>query len=371
MIEKNYKAIGLMSGTSLDGVDAALIETDGRDYAKPLAFFYRSYSDEDRKRIRPVFGQKDRAAAEVLAAEDIITQRHIETVKALLAQENLKSEDIDVIGFHGQTIYHAPQDGMTLQIGDGEALAKETGIDVVYDFRSKDVQAGGEGAPLAPVYHRALAKTAGIKPPFVILNIGGVSNVTWIGEGGDDILAFDTGPGNALMDDWIQKRTGERYDPDGQYAAAGNPIFELLEAWLAHPYFKRLPPKSLDRNEWDIADLGGIISDLTKMQITNDGAATLLHFTAQTILTSLEHMPEKPDIWYACGGGRHNKALMELLQQSIHIKSIDDLGWNGDAIEAECFAYLAVRSLLNLPISFPKTTGVEHPLTGGEYVPFG
>lgn len=358
-----YKAIGLMSGTSLDGVDVALIETDGQDYAKPLAFHYRPYSDDDRTQIRPCFGVRDRSTEAVLAADQIITLRHIEAVQALLKQENLSAKEIDVIGFHGQTIFHAPQDGITIQIGDGDRLAKETGIEVIYDFRTNDVQSGGEGAPLAPVYHRALAKTAGLEPPFVILNIGGVSNVTWIGQGEEDILAFDTGPGNALMDDIVQKHTNKRFDEDGRRALSGTPNTALLEEWLADEYFKRLPPKSLDRDEWDIAVFGPKTAQV--LDGLEDTLATLLHFTAKSILKSQEHFPEKPHIWYACGGGRHNKALMALLSEQFNIKSIDELGWDGDAVEAECFAYLAVRSLLELPISFPKTTGVSQALVGG------
>ena len=365
-MSKIYKAIGLMSGTSLDGVDVALIETDGHDYAKPLAFYYTAYSDEQRAIIRPTFGMKDRQAPEVLAAEDIVTKRHAEAVNALMVQEQLQPEDIDIIGFHGQTIYHAPKDGITIQIGDGAALAKATGIDVAYNFRANDVQHGGEGAPLAPVYHRALAKTAGIEPPFVILNIGGVSNVTWVGKGAGDILAFDTGPGNALMDDWMQQKTGRRFDEDGQHAMAGRPIQDLLAKWHADPYFERVPPKSLDRDEWDIADLGQVSQEMNTVS-TEDGVATLLHFTAETILKAEDYMPLKPEVWFAAGGGRHNKALMSLLKKQINIKSIDELGWDGDAVEAECFAYLSVRHLLKLPISFPKTTGVKEPLVGGNF----
>ena len=352
-----------MSGTSLDGVDVALVETDGYDYAKPLAFHYQAYAEEDRQKIRAVFGRKDRSDQAVLDAEKLLTLKHAEAVQALIEQQQIDKADIDAIGFHGQTIYHAPQDGLTIQLGDGALLAQETGIDVIYDFRTNDVISGGEGAPLAPVYHRALAKTAGLKPPFVILNIGGVSNVTWIGQNEEDILAFDTGPGNALMDDFVQKHTGKRFDEDGNLAAAGTVNHDLLEEWLSDDYFKRIPPKSLDRDEWDIAVFG------PKAEASFDGVedtlATLLQFTVKSILKSHEHFPEEPLVWYACGGGRHNKALMCLLSDHINIKSIDDLGWDGDAVEAECFAYLAIRSILNLPISFPKTTGISQALIGG------
>ncbi len=354
-----------MSGTSLDGVDAALIETDGYDYAKPLAFYYRPYEETERAQIKSCFGRRDRNADDVWAAERLVTIKHAEAVLALLKQENMPPQSVDYIGFHGQTIFHAPAEKLTIQIGDGDLLAKQTGIAVIYDFRSHDVSMGGEGAPLAPIYHRALAKTAGISTPLVILNIGGVSNVTWIGTGVNDILAFDTGPGNALMDDWVQTRTGQRYDEDGKLAKAGTPIQNLLDKWSRHPYFTRQPPKSLDRNEWDIADLGEVSKELGDIS-TEDGAATLLQFTVQTILDSQRFMPEVPQVWYACGGGRHNKALMGLLSEKLNIHSIDELGWDGDAIEAECFAYLAIRNSLNLPISFPTTTGISEPLSGGK-----
>ncbi len=353
-----------MSGTSLDGIDVALIETDGYDYAKPLAFYYEAYLEEHRIQIRKTFGQKNRTDQNILDVEALLTRQHAKAVKKLLSQENLTPDDIDYIGFHGQTIYHAPQDKLTIQLGDGDLLAKETGINVIYDFRTNDVMAGGEGAPLAPIYHRALAQTANLKAPFAILNIGGVSNVTWIGKNAGDILAFDTGPGNALMDDWMQKHTNDRYDQDGNVAASGQPHAKMIKLWLDHTYFQRNPPKSLDRNEWDISDFGQVSSDIDHISV-EDGAATLLHFTAQSILKSIEYMPEEPKVWYVCGGGRHNKALMKLLSAQMNIQHIDDLGWNGDAIEAECFAYLAIRNILNLPLSFPTTTRVTSPLSGG------
>jgi anhydro-N-acetylmuramic acid kinase len=363
MIKPNFKAIGLMSGTSLDGIDVALIETDGHDYVRSIGFHYVPYQEEDRKIIRTCFGRRDRGTDDVRAAEKLLTHRHADAVRELLKNENISSHEIDYIGFHGQTIFHAPAERLTIQLGDGDLLSRETGIPVVYDFRSRDVLSGGEGAPLAPVYHRALAKSAGIRPPFVILNIGGVSNVTWIGADENDILAFDTGPGNALMDDYVQKHTGQRYDRDGELAASGIPDQGVLQQLALHPYFKRIPPKSLDRNEWDIAAFGG--QSIVKDRNTADTLATLLHFTAESILRARDYMPLAPHVWYACGGGRHNKTLITLLSQGINIRSVDELGWNGDAIEAECFAYLAVRSILGLPISFPKTTGVKIPLSGG------
>jgi anhydro-N-acetylmuramic acid kinase len=354
---KVHTVIGLMSGTSLDGVDCALLETDGADFVAPKGFLSVPYTDSERAVIRAAFGQKDRSEAVVKAAEAIVTDAHIAAVKQMGAKA-------DLIGFHGQTIYHAPKDGITIQIGDGARMANELGMDVVDDFRSNDVKQGGEGAPLAPLYHAARIKSGAVKLPAVILNIGGVANVTYIDA--ENILAFDCGPGNALMDDWVLKRTGRRYDEDGKLAAQGKPLDDCLEAWLSHPYFSRVPPKSLDRDQWDIAALGELARDMDGVSDA-DGAATLLSFTIETIARAVEHMPHEPKGWYACGGGRHNKALMKQLNERLggSVHSVDDIGWDGDATEAECFGYLAVRSLLGLPISLPTTTGVPLPVTGG------
>lgn len=363
---KVYTALGLMSGTSLDGVDCALIETDGYGYVKPLGFVTIPYTQSERGIIRPVFGVKDRHDEALTPAIDVVTERHMNAVRVLMAQEGITPKDVDVIGFHGQTIYHAPKDGVTIQIGDGTLMARELGIDVVDDFRSADVAAGGEGAPLAPIYHAARMACENVELPCAVLNIGGVANVTWIGAGADNILAFDTGAGNALMDDWIQSRTGEAYDKDGEHALSGLVDTNLLQEWLSHDYFKAVPPKSLDRNQWDIAAMGGVAKSMEHLN-TQDGAATLLAFTVEGILGAVVHMPSPPKVWYACGGGRHNKALMKALNQRLGgvVRSVDALGWNGDATEAECFAYLAVRSLLSLPISFPTTTRAPKPLSGG------
>ena len=355
---KVHTAIGLMSGTSLDGVDCALIETDGFSHVKPLDFLSVPYEPQDRDIIRAAFGISDRGADIVTRAEEIVTREHIKVIKKL-------GHRADVIGFHGQTIFHAPKEGVTLQIGNAARMAQECGIDVVADFRIDDVKAGGEGAPLAPLSHAARIRGAGVKLPCVVLNIGGVANVTWIGPADDEILAFDCGPGNALMDDWVLSRTGKRYDEDGKIAARGLPIEKFLNEWMAHDYFKRIPPKSLDRDEWDIAAMGRLAADMEQVGV-EDGAATLLEFTVRGIVKSLDHFLVKPESFYVCGGGRHNKALMEALRLQLgSVRSVDELGWNGDATEAECFAYLAVRSMLGEPISLPSTTGVPAAQTGG------
>lgn len=370
MKNKVHTAIGLMSGTSLDGVDAALIETDGQAIVRPLGFVTFPYQPKAREEIRACFGVKNRLDPKVKDAERLITHLHIEAVEALLQETGRRREEIDVIGFHGQTVYHAPADRITVQIGNGDLMARECRIDVVDDFRSADVKAGGEGAPLAPLYHAARARHAGLELPAAILNIGGVANVTWIGGGPEDILAFDTGPGNAMMDDWTKNRIDEPYDKDGALANAGTPNEALLTQWMAHEYFSRTPPKSLDRNEWDIAALGRMAQMMERLS-DEDGAATLREFSIRGILKSVDYMPAPPKHWYACGGGRHNKGLMERLGAALTARghgalhAVDDLGWDGDATEAECFAYLAVRSLLGLPLSLPGTTAVPQPMTGG------
>lgn len=367
---KIYTAIGLMSGTSLDGVDAALIETDGQGVVRPLGFVSIPYTADDRAVIRPCFGMTDRDAPQVRAAETLITMRHAEAVHQLLDRTGRSAADIDLIGFHGQTIFHAPKDRITIQIGDGALLARRTGIDVVYDFRSADVAAGGEGAPLAPLYHAARIRAAGSDFPVALLNIGGVANVTWVGAGDNDIIAFDTGTGNALMDDWAKTRTGQLFDKDGRLAAAGAPDLAIVAQWMRHEYFDRLPPKSLDRDQWDIAALGALTQEMAGVS-TENGAATLLEFTVQGIVRSARFMPETPKCWYACGGGRHNKALMAALGTRLAaeklgmLSTVEALGWDGDATEAECFAYLSVRSLRGQPISLPGTTNAPAPMTGG------
>lgn len=353
-----YNAIGLMSGTSLDGVDVAWLETDGKSYVFARESHYIPYDQALRDRVRACFGLRQRTP-DVTTVERDLTDAHAFAVTEFLRREKLHASDIDVIGFHGQTLTHDPDHEFTWQIGDGEALARATGIPVVYDFRSADVAAGGQGAPLLPVYHRARALSSNVTLPTAILNIGGVSNITWIGKGENDILAFDTGPGNALIDDHILKNTGKNFDENGMHAQSGRINHEILNTWCAAPYFERTPPKSLDRNAWEIHQIGNLSFA--------DAAATLTAFTVETIALGVKACPQKPAALFVSGGGRKNAYIMQLLSEKlgIPVRSVDDLGWDGDAVEAEGFAYLAVRSLLHLPLSLPGTTGVPKPQTGG------
>jgi anhydro-N-acetylmuramic acid kinase len=359
------KVIGLMSGTSLDGVDAALLETDGQDTARPGPGLTIPYNKETRALLKAAL-ESARDVAEgapvphlIRDAERHLTEAHAEAVKALLAKAGLAGSQVALIGFHGQTILHRPALAWTWQIGDGALLARLTGIDVVNDFRSADVKAGGQGAPLVPLYHAALARKTQLPPPLVLVNIGGVANVTYIS--GDLVLAFDTGPGNAPIDDWMHGHSGRPVDEDGAFAASGKMNDAALNKMLANPFFDRAPPKSLDR-----MDFG---SDAAKDLSPADGAATLTAFTAASIAKARQHFPEPAATWIVCGGGRHNKTLMAMLKARVNapVMAAEEAGWNGDAMEAEAFAYLAMRSKKGLPLSLPTTTGVRQPMTGGKF----
>ena len=359
-------AIGLMSGTSLDGIDAALIETDGEAFVRPIAFRGEPYSDAARAELAEATRMaltfdKPRASPPVVAAGELITRAHVFAVHKLLADAGVAAADIDVIGFHGQTIAHRPDRGWTWQIGDGAAMARATGITTVSDFRSADVAAGGQGAPLLPVYHAALA--AQLDGPVAVLNLGGVGNITFIPSasagGGDDLVAFDTGPANGLIDSWVEAHSGARYDAGGALAASGRVDEIVLTAMLDHPFFDAPPPKSLDRNDFTIQPARGLSAA--------DGAATLTAFTAETVADALRHLPMRPVRFLVAGGGRHNPTLLGMIatRTGLVVEATDTLGWNGDALEAEGFAYMAVRTLRGLAISFPGTTGVPAAMPGG------
>ncbi len=349
--------VGLMSGTSMDGIDAALVRTDGERRVEPLAFVTIPYEDGFRTALRSCLGGK----GPVEAVERAVTDAHADAVRRLLAEAGTEAAAVDLIGFHGHTIFHDPARRRTWQIGDGARLARATGIAVVDDFRTADVAAGGQGAPLVPLFHRALADA--LPRPLAVLNIGGVANVTWIGEGEDDVIACDTGPGNALVDDWVLSGQGARYDSGGALAARGKVDERALAALLAHPYFDQPAPKSLDRDAFDPAPVRGLSVE--------DGAATLTAFTAASVARIVQHLPEAPLRWLVCGGGRHNATLMGMLADrlGVPVDPVEAVGWNGDALEAEAFAYLAVRSRKGLPLSLPSTTGVPQPMTGGRFHP--
>lgn len=350
-----YRVVGLMSGTSLDGIDAAIISTDGEGYILREGFISVPYDDGLRARIRACLNLPPERRGETAAVERELTEAHAAAIRQLLAARG-SSAGIDLVGFHGQTVAHDPARGYTCQLGDGAHLAALTGLPVVNDFRTPDVKAGGQGAPLAPVYHRALA--AQLEKPCAFLNIGGVANVTYVGDDGG-ILAFDTGPGNALIDDWMLQKTGQKYDKNGEAAASGRVDETVLADLMSHPFFAVKPPKSLDRNDF--------VSARWQHLGVSEGAATLTAFTVQAVARAAAFLPQKPRRWVVSGGGRLNAEMMHGLRGAlgVPVNPIEDIGFDGDAIEAEAFAYMAVRSLRGLPISFPGTTGAPRDMTGG------
>lgn len=346
-----------MSGTSLDGVDAAWLETDGvavRGFGPAVTV---PYPDGLRRRLRALLDLAPTLPAgdpRIAAAEADLTDHHVQAVKAL-------NVEADLVGFHGQTILHRPQDRRTWQIGNGQALADALGLPVAFDFRSADVAAGGQGAPLVPVFHAALA--AHLPKPLAILNIGGVANVTWIGRDGY-LLAFDTGPGNGPLDDWTERHSGERFDRDGMLAGAGKANAAVLGRLLDDPYFSQPAPKSLDRLDFATRLGGSGLQDLGAA----DGAATLVAFTVGAVAKA--RFPEPPLRWLVCGGGRHNPVIMQGLRQAcgVPVEPVEAVGWDGDALEAQCFGFLAARTEKGLALSYPGTTGVPHPMGGGRIV---
>ena len=361
--EVGLKVIGLMSGTSLDGVDAALLETDGEEVVRPGPGLTMPYDGQTRALLRAALDTARDVAQgapiphSIREAERVLTETHAVAVKALLQ----KTGPVSLIGLHGQTILHRPEQHWTWQIGDGALLARLTGMDVINDFRSADVKAGGQGAPLMPLYHAALARKSRLTEPLVVVNIGGVAQVTYID--GDTVLAFDTGPGNAPIDDWMQRHTGKPVDQDGVFARSGKVNQTALAKMLANPFFARTPPKSLDRMDFGMT----AVNELSPA----DGAATLTAFTAAAIARAREHFPDPAATWIVSGGGRHNTTLMAEIKARVNapVLKAEDAGWDGDGLEAQGFAYLAVRSKKGLPLSLPTTTGVQQPMTGGKLHP--
>jgi len=361
------KALGLMSGTSMDGIDLALIETDGEEHVVPssrtgqtLAVPYEAAfakrieaALEDAKQV----GERTERPGLLTDIEKEITHRHAEAVKDFIGKHGA---DIDVIGFHGQTVLHRPEVGLTVQLGDGQLLADLTRIPVVYDMRAADMVAGGQGAPLVPVYHRVLANLVDERP-VAFVNVGGISNISYIGPDAD-LLAFDTGPGNALIDQWVQSEAGIPYDTGGRIAGEGAIAQAVIDRYLASDFFKRSGPKSLDRNDFQPLESGSLE--------LSDGARTLTRITAEAIIAAADHLPSSPKQWILCGGGRLNETLHRDMRELAEktggaVSSCESFDLDGDMMEAEAFGYLAVRSLRGLPLTFPGTTGCREPVLGG------
>jgi anhydro-N-acetylmuramic acid kinase len=364
-----YRAIGLMSGTSMDGIDVALLESDGESVGHFGPSATHIYRDSESRLLREAIEaaraleDRDSRPGIVAEAERVVTMLHAAAVRDFLDVNRIDRKSVDVVGFHGQTLLHRPERRLTVQIGDGKALARDLGIAVVYDFRAADVAAGGHGAPLVPVYHRVLVRTIERPPPVAVLNVGGVANVTFIGE--TDPYACDTGPGNALIDDFMRERAGLAHDPGGENAAQGQVDEDAVRRVLAHPFFALKPPKSLDRNDFSawVAAEGG----LTDKSVA-DGAATLTAITAASVAAIVPLLPAPPRTWIVAGGGAQNATLMRILAQRLAPASIETAsaaGWDSDSVEAQAFAFMAVRRLRGLPITFPTTTGAPKPMLGG------
>jgi anhydro-N-acetylmuramic acid kinase len=354
-----WTVVGTISGTSADGIDLAEIETDGRVVARFGPSETIAYSYETRAAILEAVASGPEHRSEWPDIAKLVTRDHAEAISAFVTKNNLSP---DLVVFHGQTVWHDPGQGETVQLGDSQLLADTLGLPVAGDLRLADIAAGGEGAPLVPVYHQALS--IDLPQPLCFLNIGGVSNLTYVD--GSTLLAFDIGPGNALLDDWIRQHQAGEFDPSGEISARGKPD----EAWLARalqqPFFRRRGPKSLDRNAFSL--------DLPEGTSLEDGAATLVAFTAEAVAGAEKLCPKTPRLWLVCGGGRLNKTMMEALSDRLQgeVVSADAYGFDGDALEAQCMAFLGARLLAGLPTSFPETTGADNPVVGGRlYQPKG
>jgi anhydro-N-acetylmuramic acid kinase len=355
------RVLGLMSGTSMDGVDAAVLVTDGVDIQDFGESAFRPFTAQEIETLTAAQGLWPEDDAEVLGkALTVIQAAHADIIGEF--------ENIDLVGFHGQTLNHDPDNGRTFQLGDGQNLANRTGIPTAWDFRTNDMQNGGQGAPLAPFFHFACAKWAGLTEPAAFLNLGGVGNVTLIDPNKDSpeedsaLLAFDTGPANAPLNDLIQARLDQPFDEHGTLAATGTVDETILTRIFQRPFFAQKPPKSLDRH--DFHDALSLVEHLS----TPDAAATLTALPAACVAANQSHLPIEPATWYICGGGAQNPTLMAELRNRLSgkVAPIEDLNLDGDMLEAQAFAYLAARTLRGLPISAPSTTGCTEPKRGGQ-----
>ncbi|HWK68340.1 MAG TPA: anhydro-N-acetylmuramic acid kinase [Rhizobiaceae bacterium] len=364
-------AIGLMSGTSMDGIDVAVLRTDGEHLVERGPSLFVPYETAFRRRIekalrdaKAIVRREDRPG-DLSGLEHEITLRHAEAVERFRRDVEAGWDAPDVIGFHGQTVLHRPEAGLTVQIGDGQLLARLTGCPVAYDMRANDMSHGGQGAPLVPVYHAALAaalpRSLAGRFPVVFVNIGGISNVTYVPRHGDPV-AFDSGPGNTLIDQWVMREGGVPFDAGGAIANEGSVVQAVVERYLGNPFFEKGGPKSLDRNDFTLDDAVGL--ELA------DGARTLAAVSASAILKSAEHMPEQPKLWVICGGGRKNPHILRDLRAGAgdaEVVLAEDASLDGDAMEAEAWAYLAVRARKGMPLTFPMTTGCREAVTGGVF----
>ena len=356
------RAVGVISGTSMDGIDVSMLDTDGLAQVTPGPGATYPYAPALRKALLGLLAHPEIAETDPLRAlEEDVTDAHCEAVRRFLRENSIDPAGVALAGLHGQTVYHRPEKKFTRQLLDGARAAAALGLPVVNRFRHADVAAGGEGAPFAPLFHKAMVSA--LAHPVMVLNLGGVANVTYVDA--ETVIAFDTGPASALLDDFVARRTGKPFDEGGALAASGKIDVALVAEFMANPFFARPAPKSLDRQDFHARARGvEALSDA-------DGAATLAAFTIESVAAALAHVPRAPKLWLVCGGGRLNATFMRRLGERLQVKvaPVESIGWNGDVIEAQCFAYLGLRSARGLPLSLPATTGVPHPLTGGELWP--
>ena len=353
------RVLGAISGTSMDGIDIAVLDTDGRDYVARIAGRTMPYPAGLQGMLKTFLADPFLAEHDPLTAlDDAVTTAFTEAIENFLAEEGMQVSSLDLIGLHGQTVWHRPERRFTRQLGQGCVMAERFHVDTIDAFRQADVASGGHGAPFAPLYHAALVRT--LPQPITVLNLGGVGNVTYID--GDTVIAFDTGPASAMIDDYVARRFGLDYDADGAIAARGTPRQDIVARFMTNPFFDLAPPKSLDRQ-----DFHAVMGEIEDIADPTDAVATLSALTVGATAAAARHFPSEPTRWLVCGGGRHNRYFLDQLRSAlaVPIEPVESVGWNGDLVEAECFAYLAVRALDGLPLSLPTTTGVPRPMPGG------
>ena len=370
-MKKLITAIGLMSGTSCDGIDVSIVESDGEDILNSLGDFFSPYLKNTKFRIKTLKEKINKAhdleinKNEVLDLEKEITFLHYKAINLLLAKLKINKSEIDLIGLHGHTIFHSFSEKKTVQLGDGKALSELMRLNVIFNFRENDLKNGGQGAPLAPIFHKLLQKKLQLTNPIVFVNIGGISNITYL-DRNNDMVSFDSGPGNFLIDKLLQLKSNGKiqFDDKGKIAFKGKVDNIILNSFLSDPYYDSLPPKSLDVNDFNLSSVRGLSLE--------NSITTLSELTAQTIVNSLNFFPNKPQEIILCGGGRKNEYIYERIKKTSNIltTNIDNYKVRGDFIESQAFAYLAIRSLFKKPITFTNTTGVLKPLIGGNLIKF-
>jgi anhydro-N-acetylmuramic acid kinase len=343
-----------MSGTSADGADVALIATDGENAIEFFGGLTLPYERELRARLLEA-SQHDVPLTELARVERDITLHHADAVAQYVKMMPQESEGVDLIGFHGHTVRHITSELICWQIGNPWLLAERTGMRVVSDFRRHDIAVGGQGAPLVAMFHRALFTHE--PRPTVILNLGGVANITWLGQN-EEVVAGDTGPGCGLIDEWIEEMAGLSHDKDGEIAKRGRVDQSIVEAALATPFFSKPLPRSADRFDFDHVDVSGLSVE--------DGAATLCAVTVQAIVRAVRTMPGQPEVLWVTGGGVHNPVIMRMLSENFpRVRNVREMNLNPDTLEAECFAWLAMRHTKGFPLTIPETTGCSRAVCGG------